>query len=107
RRRPAAVREGETGPLCRNARIDAQTVASFFEPENSFKGCAITPTRRARVPGPATTAFVTGNRVHVASDRVWFDHVPRHAFGVDRPSERVEHSHKRARACSLAKLGRC
>src|SRR6266571_94443 len=55
-----AVSQTEARPIFRYDRIDRERVAAALEPQNFFEPDAIRPSRRARVPRPATTPDVAG-----------------------------------------------
>src|SRR6185503_2218553 len=69
-RASAAVNDLKLAPPARHARIDLESILLQLESQYRLQPRTIHPTRRSRVPRPATTTIVRRHRINVTDRNV-------------------------------------
>jgi len=103
---PETVSQLEAGPILRYHRIDRELIAAALESQNFFEPDAIRPSRRARVPCPATAPDMAGQRVNVARYDVGLDLVALAILLVAGMLNRIQHPQESDGSIAIALAGK-
>src|ERR1700683_2818104 len=80
----------EVRPFFGDARSQEQARSVYPKSKDALKACAIHPAGSAGIPGPAATADVRSDGVHVRRNNVGFDLVAMHVGACARAVDGIE-----------------